>query len=104
MMCSMNPIEQACKIVGSQRALAGQLDISPATVNQWCSGDRPIPVDRCPAIERATQGTICCEDLRGDVSWYRVPDADWPHPNGRPMVDYAKLGSGETAPRMLEAA
>lgn len=40
-------------------------------------------------IERESSGAVICEDLRPDVSWLRVPDAKWPHPEGRPLVDHA---------------
>jgi len=65
----MTAIEVACKNLGSQRALAVMLGVTPATVNQWISGIRPIPAERCPAIERATAGAVTCEDLRPDVDW-----------------------------------
>ena len=29
------------------------------------------------------------EELRPDVHWIRVPDPDWPHPQGRPAIDVA---------------
>lgn len=28
-----------------------------------------VPAERCPAIERATNGQVRCEDLRPDVDW-----------------------------------
>ncbi len=101
----MNAIETACNIIGSQRALAASLLVSAPTVNQWCSGERPIPVDRCPAIEHACRAEVRCEDLRPDIRWVRIPDAAWPHPAGRPLVDHSiKLGVGDTAPAVKEAA
>lgn len=55
--------------------LADLIGVSPAAVNQWISGHRPIPAERCPAIERATNGAVRCEDLRPDVEWsvLRIP-------------------------------
>lgn len=100
----MNPIDKACEIAGSQRSLSTILEVSPATVNQWCSGERPIPIDRCPAIEIGCAGAVLCEELRPDVNWVRVPDPAWPHHHGRPLVDYAKLGAGGTTQTMKEAA
>jgi DNA-binding transcriptional regulator YdaS (Cro superfamily) len=38
-------------------------------ISQWRNGIRPIPAERCPAIERATGGVVRCEDLRPDVDW-----------------------------------
>lgn len=94
----MNAIERACESIGSQRALASAISVTPATVNQWCSGERPIPIDRCPSIESKTKGVVACDDLRPDVAWVRIKDKDWPHPKGRPLVDhFAKVGAGDTA-------
>lgn len=63
------PIARACGLVGSQTQLARILSVTPATVNQWISGVRPVPAERCPAIERATEGAVTCEELRPDVDW-----------------------------------
>lgn len=63
------PIEQACRILGSQAALALALGVTAPTVNQWVIGKRPIPAGRCPGIERATIGAVRCESLRPDVDW-----------------------------------
>lgn len=73
----MNKIALACKIVGSQARLAKLIGVSPSAVNQWISGVRPVPAERCPAIERATNGDVRCEDLRPDVDWgvLRTPRA-----------------------------
>ena len=49
--------------------MARILDVKPPTVNQWISGERPIPAEQCPAIERATNGQVKCEELRPDVDW-----------------------------------
>lgn len=54
---------------GEVVCLANKLGVSPAFVSQWKNGVRKVPVVRCPAIERATGGTVRCEDLRPDVDW-----------------------------------
>jgi DNA-binding transcriptional regulator YdaS (Cro superfamily) len=59
----------ACDFVGGQAALARALGVKPPTVNQWTKAERPVPAERCPAIERATSGRVRCEDLRPDVDW-----------------------------------
>lgn len=64
-----NPLLRACEIVGGQAELARRLGIKPPTVNQWIKGGRPVPADRCPAIERATDRAVTCEELRPDVDW-----------------------------------
>lgn len=69
----MNPIDHACEITGSQKALADLLSVKPATVSQWRNGIRPIPIERCSDIERATNGAVSRRDLRPD-DWERI----WP--------------------------
>lgn len=63
------PIIRACEIMGSQKALADALEVSPSTVNQWVSEIRPIPAEHCPTIEKLTGGAVRCEDLLADVDW-----------------------------------
>ncbi|WNV05818.1 helix-turn-helix domain-containing protein [Candidatus Methylospira mobilis] len=67
-------IKDACNAVGGQAALARSLEVSPATVNQWVLGRRQIPAERCPQIERASNGEVRCEDLRPDVDWAYLRD------------------------------
>jgi DNA-binding transcriptional regulator YdaS (Cro superfamily) len=63
----MSGISDACGRVGGISALARAIKVTPPTVHQWISGHRPIPVRRCPDIERETG--VPCEDLRPDVDW-----------------------------------
>ena len=63
---------------GQQSKLAAALKISQVLISQWASGIRPIPVHRCPDIERETNGVVRCEDLR--------PDVDWAVVRGRPIA------------------
>lgn len=69
----MNAIEKSCTYLGSQKALADALGVTPATVNQWINGHRPVPVERCPEIERATSGQVTRRDLRPS-DWWKI----WP--------------------------
>ena len=62
-------IKAACRAVGGQAALARLLGLAPPTVNQWVSGQRQVPAERCPEIEKATLGAVTCEELRPDVDW-----------------------------------
>jgi DNA-binding transcriptional regulator YdaS (Cro superfamily) len=87
----MSAILRACESAGSQAALAKQLNVTPAAVNQWVSGGRPIPAEQCPAIEQATAGSVTCEELRPDEPWSRIPDETWPNPKGRPVLDFAAI-------------
>lgn len=62
-------IEKACALVGGQAALARLLGVTPAAVNQWTKGLRPVPAERCPSIERLTSGAVRCEQICPDVDW-----------------------------------
>jgi len=66
---NLEAICKACKIVGGQAAMSRVLGISSPTVNQWATGIRQVPAERCPEIEKATKGRVACEDLRPDVDW-----------------------------------
>jgi DNA-binding transcriptional regulator YdaS (Cro superfamily) len=54
-------------------SLARKLGISPVLVSQWRNGYRPIPVERCSDIERATDNAVTRRDIRPD-DWHRI----WP--------------------------
>ena len=86
-LARMLPIERAIHHVGSQVNLAEALGVKQPTVSEWVRGVRPIPDDRRVDIELATKGAVTCEEMGDDVTWIRVPDAAWPHPNGRPLKD-----------------
>lgn len=85
-----NAIEKACGIIGGQTALARLIGIATPTVNQWVKNKRPVPAERCPSIERATNGAVRCEDLR--------PDVDWAYLRGTPAVN------PENSPNLEKAA
>jgi hypothetical protein len=86
----MNLLDWLSQKRGRQAALAGELGIRPPTVSDWAAGDKRVALDRCPAIERATQGAVTVEVLRPDAAWSRIPDPSWPHPAGRPVIDVAR--------------
>lgn len=58
---------------GRASSLAASLGIrdpkSAVLIYLWANGRRQVPADRCPAIERATDGAVRCEELRPDVEW-----------------------------------
>lgn len=64
-----NPILRAADLLEGQADLARAMQIKPSTVNQWIKGVRPVPAERCPQIERLTNGAVRCEELRPDVDW-----------------------------------
>lgn len=69
--------------------IAAEVGLHEQYLYQCFTGRRRLPADRCPAIERATNGAVAVERLRPDVRWVRVPDPAWPHPDGRPCIDVA---------------
>lgn len=73
----MDALRKAFQIAGSQAALAAALSISPQVVSNWHRRGN-VPADYCPAIERATNGAVRCEDLRPDVEWAYIRSTDCP--------------------------
>lgn len=73
--------------------------LSDAQVRQWQHGyaDRKPGFENSVAIERATNGVVTVEELRPDASWSRVRDKSWPHPKGRPVLDFALASPTEKA-------
>lgn len=75
--------------LGGPAVVARMTGVRTPSVIEWRK--RGIPADRCPAIERGSEGRATCEQLRPDVVWSRIPDADWPwHPDGRPLIDVTR--------------
>ena len=72
-MSYQQAIQLACEHVGTPAGLAKAIDVSPALVHQWRSGIRPVPVQHCLAIHRATKGAVTPRDLRPD-DWHLI----WP--------------------------
>lgn len=95
----------ACEVVGGQAELARILRITPAAVSQWCNGVRPVPAERCPAIERATAGAVRCEDLRPDIPWavLRERPAAVCTAGGQAEVAGANPGSSQLHPPLNQA-
>ena len=58
---------------GKANTLAKAIGVSPVMISLWKTGARPIPIERCPDIERATEGAVSRRDLRPD-DWERI----WP--------------------------
>lgn len=54
---------------GRAAYLSDWLGVPESLVSQWRSGIRKIPADRCPDIERATDGAVRCEAIRPDIDW-----------------------------------
>lgn len=69
----MNPIKRAADRVGSQTALAEAIGVKQPTISEWARGGRPVPIERCVDIERATSREVMRWDLR-PADWHRI----WP--------------------------
>lgn len=54
---------------GAQKRLASAIKVHPVLMSQWTTGERRVPADHCPAIERETGRLVTCEELRPDVAW-----------------------------------
>ena len=67
---------------GLASELARALDVTPVLISQWANGVRPIPVERCTAIERATKRVVTRQDLRHDdwhLIWPELAEAEAAH-------------------------
>jgi DNA-binding transcriptional regulator YdaS (Cro superfamily) len=73
----MDAIQRAIESVGGLKALADVCGVTPQAVFKWRKG---VPAERCPAIERATNGQVRCEDLRPDVDWAYLRATNCPAP------------------------
>jgi DNA-binding transcriptional regulator YdaS (Cro superfamily) len=58
----------------SAQELALLLSIPSPLLSQWRTGKRPVPLERCPAIELATNKAVTCEELRPDFDWRYLAD------------------------------
>jgi DNA-binding transcriptional regulator YdaS (Cro superfamily) len=83
---SKEALEKAVLIVGTASALAEMIGISKGAISQWKDEGRRIPAEHCPAIERATNGEVRCEDLRPDVDWAYLRAAA--QPSESPALPY----------------
>lgn len=67
----MSTLREAINESIGQAELARRLGVSKAAVSQWLSG--VVPIERCVAIERATNGAVTRRQLRPD-DWQEI----WP--------------------------
>lgn len=61
------PIQRAAKALGGAAELARVADVSVQAAYQWINGNRPVPAERAPLIERASG--VRCEELCPGVPW-----------------------------------
>jgi DNA-binding transcriptional regulator YdaS (Cro superfamily) len=76
---------------GRARRLAEHLGLSnpenPVLVYQWSKAPpigRPVPAERCPSIQRFTNGDVTCEELRPDVDWAALREVPPAQPQAAP--------------------
>jgi DNA-binding transcriptional regulator YdaS (Cro superfamily) len=72
---------------GAAAAFAAQIGTSPVLISQWRTGQRSVPADRCPVIERETGGAVRCEELRPDVDWAYLRNNDRAETDGRQSLE-----------------
>jgi DNA-binding transcriptional regulator YdaS (Cro superfamily) len=53
---------------GQASQMSRLLGFSPTTISEWANGRKQVPAERCPDIERATNGQVTCEELRPDLA------------------------------------
>lgn len=75
----MSPVKRMIDVFGSQAATAAALGVKQPTISEWLRNERPVPIERCVEIERATDGAVRRWDLRPD-DWHRI----WPELIGQP--------------------
>ena len=76
-------LETYLSTVESAASLSKKLGITPVLISQWRTGARPIPIERCPAIEVATAGAVTRRDLRPDdwnLIWPELVTNKFPSP------------------------
>lgn len=87
-----HPIDVASRLLGGRGVLAARYHVRASAVGNWKA--RGVPDEYAPLIERDTDGAVTCEELCSGKPWSRIPDSTWPHPRGRPVLDYAS-GQGQ---------
>jgi DNA-binding transcriptional regulator YdaS (Cro superfamily) len=68
----MNLSDYLKKERGRAKLVAQELGVSSSLVAQWAAG-KPVSVERCVAIERATDGAVTRRELR-PADWTEI----WP--------------------------
>lgn len=71
-MKSAEAAKEASRLLGSQAEMARRLRVTAPTVNQWCSGERAVPVKRALQIEALTDGAVNRADLCPSFPWGQI--------------------------------
>lgn len=94
----MNAIERAIKCFGSQAAMASALGVKQPTISEWLRGDRQVPAERCPIIERETRARgqpVLCEELRPDIAWGVLREQVAPTADGNASADAERAAAAD---------
>lgn len=51
-------------------------------------GYRQAAPEMAVAAERESGGLVAVESVLPSPHWVRLPDPSWPHPEGRPVLDF----------------
>lgn len=58
---------------GTQALIAKKIKAHQPDIYRWASKERPVPINKCYAIEQATNGLVTRKDLRPN-DWHLI----WP--------------------------
>lgn len=61
-------VKEAIERAGGATAVASHFGIRPVSVYEWIKRGL-VPADRCPEIEKFSNGAARCEELNGEVDW-----------------------------------
>lgn len=50
--------------------LARRLDVPASFITKMATGEKPVPLEHCPAIQEFSGDAVTCEDLRPDKAAY----------------------------------
>ena len=74
-MSQKTALQRAVDLMGGPSKSAEILGVSVTAIHAFLKTDgpqaRPLPLERCLQVERATNGLVRCEDLRPDIDWSR---------------------------------
>lgn len=68
----------------------------------WIDRDN-VPPEHAASIERLEQGAVGVEQLTRGVRWLRVPNPEWPHPQGEPVIAVAAQPGAPATPEPAKA-
>lgn len=67
-MKTENNVKAAIKRAGGVAVVAAHFNISPTSVYEWIHREC-VPAEKCPEIEKLSNGAAVCEEMNGGVDW-----------------------------------